>query len=304
MKMKWEDLDELDTLLAGAEGHLLDAERVYNEAKDKIWRLEGGVAEAIETDINHSLDRIFGGSPEFRSLLDIAEAIRTTLSRTMGELEEEEETIAMEEGEDVDAVVSTVIERIKTGDMIKTAPPQWVVDEAIWERAKKEVDPEQAEEFYAVVTKVYKNMGGKIKSKSSIIAGIVLRRLQALKTANMIKTAPPQWAVDEDIWDDAKGAVRKYRGRYKDWYGAVTHVYKNMGGRIKHRRSKLAADIVFVHDRVVNSNMGPGTIIDMTEDPVTSTRVAQVHYDSGEIEWTLLEDVIREDVYQELEGGI
>lgn len=47
-------------------------------------------------------------------------------------------------------------------------PPQWVVSEAIWERAKEAVDPEgegsdKYDDPFAVVAHVYKRMGGKVK---------------------------------------------------------------------------------------------------------------------------------------------
>lgn len=45
--------------------------------------------------------------------------------------------------------------------------PSWVKDEDIWEKAKKEVDFSKYDEPYAVVTEVYKNMGGEIGKKES-----------------------------------------------------------------------------------------------------------------------------------------
>jgi len=47
-------------------------------------------------------------------------------------------------------------------------PPEWVQDEAKWEKAKEAVDPEgdggeKYDEPWAVVAHVYKRMGGKIK---------------------------------------------------------------------------------------------------------------------------------------------
>lgn len=52
---------------------------------------------------------------------------------------------------------------------LKTAP-DWVVDDDIWEKAKKQVNKEDYPDensYWAVVTTVYKNMGGRIKGKSS-----------------------------------------------------------------------------------------------------------------------------------------
>lgn len=48
--------------------------------------------------------------------------------------------------------------------------PAWVEDDDIWEKAKKEVSRDKYtddDSYYAVVTTVYKNMGGKIKNKKS-----------------------------------------------------------------------------------------------------------------------------------------
>lgn len=44
-------------------------------------------------------------------------------------------------------------------------PPEWVASEAIWERAKKAVEPkwDDYDQPYAVVAHVYESMGGKIK---------------------------------------------------------------------------------------------------------------------------------------------
>lgn len=47
-------------------------------------------------------------------------------------------------------------------------PPEWVADEATWERAKKAVEAGKWEEYdepYAVVAHVYQNMGGKLKGQ-------------------------------------------------------------------------------------------------------------------------------------------
>ena len=47
-------------------------------------------------------------------------------------------------------------------------PPQWVEDEDIWEKAKEAVGSEEdftGESYYAVVTHVYKRMGGSIKGE-------------------------------------------------------------------------------------------------------------------------------------------
>lgn len=44
-------------------------------------------------------------------------------------------------------------------------PPSWVVDEDIWDRAKEQVEPywDEYDDPWAVVTTVYKQMGGEIR---------------------------------------------------------------------------------------------------------------------------------------------
>jgi len=51
-------------------------------------------------------------------------------------------------------------------------PPSWIdpADEAVWERAKAAVGPEgesEAEDYWAVVTHVFKKMGGAVKETSA-----------------------------------------------------------------------------------------------------------------------------------------
>jgi hypothetical protein len=43
---------------------------------------------------------------------------------------------------------------------------------------------------------------------------------------------PPVWALDPPVWDEAREAVRPYWARYQDPWAVVTHVYRNMGGRV------------------------------------------------------------------------
>lgn len=64
---------------------------------------------------------------------------------------------------------------LETGSLIRLGrirriAPAWVEDEEIWAKAKKEVDRskyDSEESYYAVVTTVYKNMGGKVKKKEA-----------------------------------------------------------------------------------------------------------------------------------------
>jgi hypothetical protein len=45
-------------------------------------------------------------------------------------------------------------------------------------------------------------------------------------------TNPPPWVQDADIWESAKLAVSPYKPRYHNPDAVITHVYKQMGGRI------------------------------------------------------------------------
>ena len=53
------------------------------------------------------------------------------------------------------------------------------------------------------------------------------------------KFAGPKWVNDPKIWDKAEKAVlggkKKYSKKDGTFYQVVTTVYKNMGGKIKHK---------------------------------------------------------------------
>jgi hypothetical protein len=45
----------------------------------------------------------------------------------------------------------------------------------------------------------------------------------------------PSWVRDHDKWEEAKSKVdRKKYPNSSDYYSVVTHVYKNLGGEVKH----------------------------------------------------------------------
>jgi hypothetical protein len=44
---------------------------------------------------------------------------------------------------------------------------------------------------------------------------------------------PPAWVADEDTWDRAKAAVKRYWDEYDEPYAVVAYVYENMGGDVK-----------------------------------------------------------------------
>ena len=42
---------------------------------------------------------------------------------------------------------------------------------------------------------------------------------------------PPNWAVNEELWEKAKKAAKGSPA--KDKWAVVTHIYKQMGGRVR-----------------------------------------------------------------------
>lgn len=42
-------------------------------------------------------------------------------------------------------------------------PPSWVANEGLWGEAKKAARTSPSDDFYALVTHIYKRMGGRIK---------------------------------------------------------------------------------------------------------------------------------------------
>lgn len=45
---------------------------------------------------------------------------------------------------------------------------------------------------------------------------------------------PPSWVGDEGVWEEAKKRARESRSQSDPlFWGLVTHIYKNAGGRVK-----------------------------------------------------------------------
>jgi hypothetical protein len=84
---------------------------------------------------------------------------------TIGEIVEDDEG-----NEDLYALAEELAEAIEAaeeeGEEVEQ-PPKWAASPSIWDRAEKAVDPEgkgsKYTEPYAVVTHVYRRMGGRIK---------------------------------------------------------------------------------------------------------------------------------------------
>jgi hypothetical protein len=89
--------------------------------------------------------------------------------------EEEAKDFSIEDDEDATEVLEdaqkaaiTILDEIVQFCIEQTGnPPAWVKNEAIWEEAKAAVEPykKNYDDFFAVVTYVYKQMGGGIKKK-------------------------------------------------------------------------------------------------------------------------------------------
>ncbi len=71
----------------------------------------------------------------------------------------------------------------------KGAPASWVEDEDIWEKAKAEVNKDDYDEdsYYAVVTDVYKSMGGKVSKRSKTAQRRPERQIWGNKQAMQVR---------------------------------------------------------------------------------------------------------------------
>jgi hypothetical protein len=49
---------------------------------------------------------------------------------------------------------------------------------------------------------------------------------------------PPPWVADPAVWKRAKKIVKKHWRRYNSPYSIVSHIYENMGGKIKKKKHK------------------------------------------------------------------
>jgi len=94
--------------------------------------------------------------------------ILTLLGKQTSEQKEDEE----EEGEGEEFDIEDILHIFDwtsqaTEKEREDNPPSWVMDEDIWERAKKAVEPywNRYRDPYAVVVYVYKQMGGRVKKK-------------------------------------------------------------------------------------------------------------------------------------------
>ena len=107
-------------------------------------------------------------------------------------------------------------------------PGKGIVDEGLWEKAKKSVSHDKYKDndsYYAVVSTVYKNMGGKYKHESAFdgIANIVKKSASGdtffieIDVSNMSNEIIEKYLVREieDVIDRLKRKV---------YYGSVTSI--------------------------------------------------------------------------------
>jgi hypothetical protein len=132
----------------------------------------------------------------------------------------------------------------KNPDEMRSVPPVWVVDKAEWRRAYDlarktyKVNPrrkKEAEEFYAVVAHIYKQLGGRIGSKSRrnplnadlTAVGALYRaftgrapgfidvvKVETLKMPNVVAYLGELRALEYDS-DKFDGKRRRYRHEFK-----------------------------------------------------------------------------------------
>lgn len=58
------------------------------------------------------------------------------------------------------------------------------------------------------------------------------KRLMKLARGVTEENNPPNWALDESLWEKAKAAVEDRWDEYDEPYAVVAHVYQQMGGEI------------------------------------------------------------------------
>jgi hypothetical protein len=116
--------------------------------------------------------------PEATSEEDAAHEAAESPEFEAGEEEEAAEDEAEDEDEEID--LDALVELVESGEgdeeLLALAldvteegnPPAWVMDEDVWEEAKKALEDRKDElaDYYAVVTHVYKAMGGEIAEAS------------------------------------------------------------------------------------------------------------------------------------------
>lgn len=126
---------------------------------------------------------------------------------------------------DKDGFVSLVNAKKRRAHMFKGAPAN-VIDEDVWERAKAEVEDDGSHDnYYAVVMKVYKDMGGRT-SKESALYGLAAR------------FNTPPWVQDPAVWQKAALACDPTAS---DYWARVRADYVKGGGRILRVRERMAA---------------------------------------------------------------
>lgn len=56
------------------------------------------------------------------------------------------------------------------------------------------------------------------------------------------KVQVPSWVANGALWIRAKKLLKKYWKKYKEPYGALVNLYRNMGGKKKKKKSHNADD--------------------------------------------------------------
>lgn len=71
----------------------------------------------------------------------------------------------------------------------------------------------------------------------------MLRMYSSCIRIQQFKGAPASWVQDEDIWDKAKDAAGSEGDNYSgdSYWAVVTHIYENMGGRVKGKEGRRTA---------------------------------------------------------------
>jgi len=130
---------------------------------------------------------------------------------------------------DKDGFVKLVNARKKKLSLMKQAPG-WVKDEAKWEEAKDAAgDDDGSDEYWATVTKIYKEMGGEIDGKDGTRRDILASMASRMQ-------APP-WVSDISLWKRSLLDVDPQDDLY---WGKVVLAYRKAGGKINRTKGKTA----------------------------------------------------------------
>lgn len=147
---------------------------------------------------------------------------------------------------------------IKVEAQLKGAPASWVEDEDIWEKAKEAVGPDDGsyDDYYAVVTDVYKEMGGKIAKRSKTAQRRPERQIRGNKKQAVSDADIKFWMDNNYIsyWSEGQGIdIKVDEPSEEDWEAFYDAVAEDAG----LNRDTMSTEEVDDFDQLVNRNIPP-----------------------------------------------